>query len=329
MDKKGCRFAGLVGVICGLLVMPVQPSALEKIAPVEIVHGSVGGTWTQISGVIADLLNSMYDGHPVSSIPGAGGVGNVSRVGEEKSDMGLSYAPFLKAGANGIEPYKKKYPNLRAVGSLISNQSHILVAEERGIRSIEDIKSKRMGVKIGTGPMGSTEQFTMMLVLKLEGLSADDIRKWGGRIDLQGTAQRVDGWNDRHMDMINFFINAPAASVTELMTTRPGKILSLSENIQKKLAEDWGYVPSVIPANSYPKQSSSVDTVGLPIILFTNDKASESLIYNLTKVIAENKERMKGGHQAFKDWEPKGMASGLAIPLHPGALKYYKEKGWL
>ena len=91
--------------------------------------------------------------------------------------------------------------------------------------------------------MGSTEQFTMMLVLKLEGLSADDIRKWGGRIDLQGTAQRVDGWNDRHMDMINFFINAPAASVTELMTTRPGKILSLSENIQKKLAEDWGYVP--------------------------------------------------------------------------------------
>jgi hypothetical protein len=69
--------------------------------------------------------------------------------------------------------------------------------------------------------------------------------------------------------------------------------------------------------------------VGLPIILFTTDKVSESFVYNMTKVIAENKERLKGAHPAFKDWEPKSMVNGLAIQVHPGALKYYKEKGWM
>jgi hypothetical protein len=304
-------------------------SAGEKIPPLEIVHGSVGGTWQMISGTIADLLNSMYEGRPVSSIPGAGGVGNVSRVGEGKSEIGMSYAPFLKAGVTGVDPYKRKYENLRAVGSLISNQSHILVSEDLGISSIADLKAKKKGVKIGTGPVGSTEEFTMMLALKYEGISAADIRQWGGRIDLQGTEQRTNGWKDRHMDMINFFINAPAGSVTELMTIRPGIILSLSGAMRKRMADEWGYVPMEIGANSYPKQASVVRTVGLPIVLITTDKASESLIYNLTKVVAENKERLIGAHPAFKQWDPKGMISGLGIQLHPGAAKYYKEKGWM
>jgi TRAP transporter TAXI family solute receptor len=312
-----------------VLLLQSQPLALEKIPPVEIVHGSVGGTWTQISGTIADLTNQFYDGHPVSSIPGAGGVGNVSRLGEGKSDIGLGYGPFLKAGINGLDPYKKKYANLRAVAALISNQSHILATEESGIKTIADIKARKFGAKIGTGVMGSTEQFTLMLAFQADGITADDIKKWGGRIDLQGTAQRTDAWNDKHMDIINFFINAPAASVTELMTTRPGKILSLSEATRKKLSEDWGYVGSVIPANSYPKQTEAVATVGLPIILFATDKASESFIYNMTKAVAENKERMMGAHPAFKEWEPKDMVKGLTIQVHPGALKYYKEKGWM
>lgn len=329
MKRKGALLAGLICLSSGLTFLPGQPQALEKIPPIEIVHGSVGGTWQQISGTIADLVNKFYDGHPVSSIPGAGGVGNVSRIGEEKSDIALSYAPFLKAGMNGLDPYKRKYATLKAVASLISNQSHILATEESGIRSFQDIKTRKFGVKIGTGPMGSTEQFTMVLALQAEGISPEDIKKWGGRIDLQGTAQRTDSWNDRHMDMINFFINAPAASVTQLMTTRPGKILSMTESTRKKLAGDWGYVPSIIPANSYPKQTAAVETVGLSIIVFTTEKASESLIYNLTKAIAENKERLIGAHPAFKGWEPRGMVTGLAIPVHPGALKYYKEKGWM
>ena len=329
MNRKNFAFINVVCFVIGLTFIPAQSPALEKIPPVEIVHGSVGGTWAMIAGTIADLVNSMYEGHPVSSIPGAGGVGNVSRVGEGKSDIGLSYAPFLKAGVNGLEPYKKKYSNLRAVGGLVSNQLHILVSEDLGIKSIAEIKAKKMAVKIGTGPVGSTEEFTLMLVLKLEGISADDIKKWGGRIDLQGTQQRVDGWKDRHMDMINFFINAPAGSVTELMMVRPGKIFSLTESMRKKLAEEWGYEPTTIAANSYPKQPSSVDTVGLPIVMITTDKASESLIYNLTKVVAENKERLKGAHPAFKDWEPKVMVHGLGIQFHPGAMRYYKEKGWL
>ena len=329
MKRKNFAFISVVCFVIGLTFIPAQSPALEKIPPVEIVHGSVGGTWQTISGTIADLINTLYDGHPVSSIPGAGGVGNVSRLGEWKSDIGMSYAPFLKAGVNGMDPYKKKYPELRSIGALISNQMHIVVTEESGIKTIADIKARKIGVKIGTGPMGSTEEFTMMLVLKYEGISQGDIKSWGGRIDLQGTAQRVDAWSDRHIDMINFFINAPAASVTELMTVRPGKVLSLPESIRKKLAEDWGYVLSPIPANSYPKQTAAVDTVGLPIILFTTDKVSESFVYNMTKVIAENKERLKGAHPAFKDWEPKSMVNGLAIQVHPGALKYYKEKGWM
>lgn len=327
MNTKRFMLAVSICLFFGLAFTPVQLSALEKIPPLEFVHGSVGGPWTQISGTITDLVNKFYDGHPVSSIPGAGGVGNVSRLGEAKSDIGLSYAPFLKAGVNGLDPYKKKYPMLRAIASLIYSHSQILATGESGVKSIADIKTKKFGAKIGTGVPGSTEQFTLLLSLQNEGISADDIKKWGGRIDLMGTTQRTDGWNDRHMDIINFFMTCPGPAITELMTARPGNILGLTEGTRKKMGDEWGYIPTVIPANTYPNQTAAVETVGLPIIVFVTDKISESFAYNLTKTIVENKERLTAANPDFKNWDPKGTVKGLTIPVHPGALKYYKEKG--
>jgi uncharacterized protein len=327
MNMKRFILAVSIGLFFALAFTPVQLSALEKIPPLEFVHGSVGGPWTQISGTITDLVNKFYDGRPVSSIPGAGGVGNVSRLGEAKSDIGLSYAPFLKAGVNGLDPYKKKYPQLRAIASLIYSHSQILATGDSGIKSFADLKAKKFGAKIGTGVPGSTEQFTLMLSLQNEGITADDIKKWGGRIDFMGTTQRTDGWSDRHMDIINFFMTCPGSAITELMTDRPGNILGLTESTRKKMSDEWGYIPTVIPANSYPNQPAAVETVGLPIIVFVTDKISDSFAYNLAKTIIENKERLTAANPDFKNWDPKGAVKGLTIPVHPGALKYYKEKG--
>lgn len=302
--------------------------AQEKHDGVEIISGSPTGGWFPVAAMVAEAVNQNYEGQPTSVVPGAGGVGNPLRVGTGQSDIGISYGPFLKLATEGHNNlYEEAFPKLRAIASMTSNALHVVTS---GDTTFESIAANKPAIAVATGPTGSTEIFALEQVLKSYGISYDDIQDWGGNVQLLNTSGRSDGWSNRQFDLVNFFINPPAAQVIQTMSTRPdSRIMTISPKAAQGLIEEWGMLKVIIPAGTYPNQDADVITVGLPYVYFASTDLDEEYVYNMTKAIAENHERLIVTHASFGDWQPENMPVGLGIQLHAGAERYYRERGWI
>jgi TRAP transporter TAXI family solute receptor len=99
--------------------------------------------------------------------------------------------------------------------------------------------------------------------------------------------------------------------------------------VRRELQDRWGVKALSIAANTYPKQDAEVETAGLEFGLFTTADVSAELVYGLVKTIAENRAYLESVHVGFKTWEPRDMPQNLGVPRHPGAIRYYQERGWM
>lgn len=323
----------LLGAAVGSLVaLTAGTSAAQmKHDQVQFISGSPTGSWFPVASMAAELTNKAYEGQPVSVIPGAGGVGNPLRVGTGQSDLGISYGPFLKLAQEGNNDlYKEAFPKLRAICGMTANKLHIVADLGSDAGDLGALAQAKPGIRVGTGPTGSTELFSLTEVLKLYDVSFDDVKEWGGRVDLLNTAGRTDAWSNRQLDLVNFFINNPASSVIELMAARDGsKLLSIDDAKRDALVEKWGMIKFEIPPGQYPHQDAAVQTVGMPYVYFTTTDLDADFVYNMTKAIAENQPQLAKTHAAFEAWNPENMHKGLGIELHEGAKRYYRERGWI
>ena len=331
MFKVSCvTLLACILILCG----GTSGFALEKIKAdyMSLSLGSAAGSWTAIGTVIAENVNKQYfEGFPITPIPGAGGVGNPKRVsiGDSKVRMGFSYAPFLKSAVSGKPPYDKPYTNLRAVCGLITNVYHVVLAKDINLSSHAEIKDKKFGLKLGTGPSGSTELFTTQAIFKTMGADLNDLKEWGGSVNQGSTGARSNLWKDRHIDAWCSFINPPAAAVAQVLAARPAKFLVVDKFIRDDLINKWGYVDVTLAPGTYKGQDQPVPSIGLSIVVFAREDVPEEVIYRLTKTVAEMKDKLVKAYPTFSKWTPEGMCKGLGIDLHPGAIKYYKERGWL
>ena len=291
--------------------------------------GSPTGTWFPTAAAIADMTNAMYEGQPISVVPGAGGVGNPKRVGTGQADIGFSYGPFLKLGIEGgNEMYSDAMPELRAIAAMTPNKLHLVMDPDKLV-DLSQLPQQKPKLRVGTGPVGSTELFSLTELFKFYGFTFDDVEAWGGRVDRMNTGGRTDGWKNRQLDIAQFFINNPAARVIELMSGRPAVLVSLKDDAREALGKEWGFLKFTIPANDYPGQDKPVETIGIPFAAFATTKLSADLVYDMTKAIAENHDRMIATHSAFKGWKPEDMPKGLGVEIHEGAKRYYQERGWI
>ncbi len=331
--RKLARWVTAVSLALAAIIAAtsVGCQAPDGIAQIQFISGSPTGGWFPVTSAVADLTNALYEGHPISVIPGAGGVGNPLRVGSGQSDIGLSYGPFLRlAREGGNETYQKAYPNLRAVSAMITNKLHLIRSGDSDDSGLARLTSEKPRLRVGTGPVGSAELFVFGEVLKRYGASYDDIEHWGGRVDRVNTGGRSDAWRNRQLDLVSFFINDPAPRVIELLSARDSsRLVNLDEHVRQGLAGDWGMLDLRIPADRYPNQHEDVRTVGMPYVVFTTTELDADIVYNLTRVIAENRERLVAAHSAFQDWEPEDMLHGVGIAFHEGAERYYRERGWI
>ena len=295
----------------------------------NLITGSTGSSWYRIGAAIAERTNQGLEGHPISAVPGAGGISNPARVGLAPGDFGMAFLPFMRSAYRGDPPYQQAFADLRHVATLTRNKFHVIVAEESPLTDLEDLNRDRLAVRIGTGPPGSGEEFLLRESLRAYGVSYDDIRDWGGRLDLMGSVERTDQFRDRHIDLIVFNINEPAAIVTQLMLTRPTRFLPISDEVRRGLQSDWQVRVLDIPANTYPNQAEAVPTVGLVFGIFTTADLGEDIVYHLTRTVAEDKPYLDTVHPGFRSWAPRDMIENAGVPTHPGALRYYRERGWI
>ena len=315
-------------IALGLCACSGSPSAESTSVPrTNLVTGSTGSTWYTIGSAIAEKANLSFAGYPVTAVPGAGGVSNPVRVSMTGAGLGMSYGPFIRAAYRGEAPFRQAYPQLRVIAYLAQNTLNVIARDSLGLESLGDLGRLARPIRVGSGPPGSGELFCLTTLLELSGTDLESWRRQGNVLRLSGTAQRFEDWGDDRLDVAMAFINNPAPQLTELMVSRPGRMLSVPPDLRRKMTERWGFADVTIPSGTYPNQPYDVHTVSLSSVLFAVEGTNDSIVYAVTKALYENQPFFRRILTAFERWDPHSLPTQPGVPFHPGALRYYRDAG--
>jgi hypothetical protein len=314
------------------LVLAVAPAAAQ--APVNLAMATLdaGSAWYVYGATIAELLRkTLPPGSNVDVKPFAGGVGNAKLVARNETPIGLSFTVTNRWAFEGREAYDTPLENLRGlVGGLDTYYLVAVVARRLNIASLKDVKDRRLPVRVYSQPVGSLGEFGGRQLLRAYGITYADIRSWGGSTTHVGYNVIVDAFKDGRADILLAVITPKHPSVSEIATFTDVAFLGLEPEVVKALAP-LGYTPATMPANLFKGQTQPVPTVGFPTVVITNKDLPEPVAYTVTKTIVENKDALVRGHAGLAAFDPQTAwrPEKVGIPLHPGAERLYREKGWM
>jgi TRAP transporter TAXI family solute receptor len=263
--------------------------------------------------------------------PRSGGVGNPRLVAKNETPLGLSFTITNRWAYEGKEAYDAKLDNLRAlVGGLDTYYLVAVVPKKLGLAGVKDLKDKKLAVKGTTQPVGSLGEFAARQLMRSAGMSYADIKTWGGSMQHAGYNVIVDAFKDGRADMLIAVVTPKHPSVTEIANAVDVKFLGLDAETMKALAP-LGYVPATMPPNTFKGQTEPVQTVGFPTVVITNKDLPEPVAYTITRTLLENKDALVRGHAGLAAFDPKTawQPEKVGIPLHPGAERAFREKGWM
>ncbi len=258
-------------------------------------------------------------------------MGNPKLVAKNETPLGFGFTVTNRWAAEGREAYTEKLDNLRAlVGGLDTYYLVAVATRKLGIGSVREIRDKKLGVKVYTQPVGSLGEFAGRQLLRATGIGYNEIKGWGGSTQHVGYNIIVDAFKDGRADVLFAVITPKHPSVSEIVTSVDVKFLGLDADTAKALLP-LGYTAATMPPDTFKGQSEPVSTVGFPTVLITNKELPEPIAYTVTKTIVENKDALVRGHAGLAEFDPKTawQPEKVGIPLHPGAERAYREKGWM
>ena len=315
-----------------LLVLAVSPVSAQ--APVTLAFATLdaGSAWYVYGATMAELLRrALPAGSNVDVKPFAGGVGNPKLVAKNETPLALSFTVTNRWAFEGREAYDTKLENLRGlVGGLDTYYLVAVVQKKLNVNSLKDIKDKKLGVRLYTQPIGALGEFGGRQLLRAYGIAYTDLKAWGGSTTHVGYNVIVDAFKDGRADLLLAVVTPKHPSVTELTTFSDVKFLAIEPDTITALAP-FGYTAATMAANTFKNQPEPVNTVGFPTVLITNKDLPESVAYTVTRTVIDNKDALVRGHAGLAQFDPKTawQPDKVGVPLHPGAERAYREKGWM
>jgi len=311
----------LAGVllITTILANPGQVLAQQK--GLSIATGGTGGVYYVLGGGVANMLTKNLPNVKVTAESTAASVDNAKLVDARKADLSFIAGDVAYDAYMGAGKFKKKIP-LRNLLVPYSDFIQFVAAEGAGINSVKDLRGKRVSI----GAPGSGTEVKGMRILEAVGIDPEkDIRR-----DRLSVAESAGAMKDRKIDAFNWAGGLPTAAIMDLAAT-PGiriKILDLGE-IVSKLREKYGpvYFGGVIPKGTYLGMQSDVQTACVANVFCCHEKLDEELAYQITKLIFEKKSDLVLVHKEAAHITLQDAVVGSPIPYHPGAIRFYKEKG--
>ncbi len=332
MQKKTkLRFGKHLAVSAGAVAMsaaimaPLPAAAQQKF--VSIGTGGVTGVYYAAGGAICRLVNKDRADHGIRcSVESTGGsVFNVNTIKAGELDLGVVQSDVGFNAYNGEGQFKDagKFEKLRSVFSLHPEPFTVVTRKEANIKSFDDLKGKRFNVgNPGSGTRASMEQLLSAMGRDMSFFSlASELRP-----DEHGSAL-CDG----KIDGFFYGVGHPSANIQDPTTSCGAQLVSLTGPVVDKLVETYPYYAKVtIPAGLYPNNPQATESYGVLATFVTSADVPEETIYTVVKAVFENFEDFKKLHPAFGILKKEEMVkNGLSAPLHPGAEKYFKEKGLL
>jgi len=297
--------------------------AQEKKARISIGTGGTAGVYYPLGGGLAAILSKYVPGIDATAEVTGGSVANLQLIGGGKSEIGFTMADVAWDAYNGLSKFKDKKVGVRSLAVFYPNRMQVVTVEGTGIEKMTDLKGRRMA----TGSPGSGTEVMSMRLLEAFGLDPDkDVNR--ERLSL---AESVNALKDGKVDALSWVGGVPTPGLTDLAAT-PGKKIRLIDHGDgaEAMRKKYGplYVKNRILANAYPGDSRETTNVDVWNLLVVPESADENLVYQITKTLFEKKDELVRVHKdaAFLSLDNQ-LTGGSPIPFHPGALKYFKEKG--
>lgn len=321
----------LIGVFCLSTVVSCQAAEAQKL-DLKIGSNKVGSTWYVLAAVIADVVKKTYPDIQIDASPMAGGIGNLKLIGQGKMNIALTMDNNNLWAYKGEVLFDKPITNIRTLaGGLDQFYVGIAVRKGSGIKSLEDVFQNKRKVRLMTVQRGTVGEASAAHVLEAVGFSYEDIKKWGGSIEHTDFEAITNAIKDGRCDIFIQSLSIGHPTFTELAVMGKIDLITVSGAALKKM-EKYGYVPTVLPKDSFKEQTSDLLLPGYRTTITVIDKMDDDTAYKITKAVCENKEALIKGHKAFSPFIPSEACDSKylgGVPLHPGAVKYYKEKGYL
>jgi TRAP transporter TAXI family solute receptor len=322
---QGIRSSRLaIAALCALLALVAPARAEQKF--VTIGTGGVTGVYYAVGGAICRLMNKnrAETGLRCSVESTGGSVFNANAIKAGELDFGLAQSDVQFNAAKGEGPFKNKAdPDLRAVFSVHPEPFTVLARRDAGVKQFADFKGKRFNI----GNPGSGTLLSMEELLKQLGWTKADFSLAAElKADEQGTALC-----DNKIDGFFYGVGHPSAAIQDPTIACGAKLISLTGPAVDTLVKEHPYyAKATIPGGMYANNPDPTQTYGVLATVVTSAKVSDDTVYALVKAVFENFDEFKKLHPAFATLDPKAMIkNGLSAPLHPGAVKFYKEKGWM
>lgn len=291
-----------------------------------IATGGTGGTYYPLGGMLAQVIsNNAKIGDKKLAAPaetGNASVANAKLLGRGEIESAFVAADILDAAFKGENQFKDgAVKNLRALGALYPETVQLVVRADSGVKSFADLKGK----SISSGSPGSGQWQLLGDLLAVHGLKREDVKE-----DFSSFAQSVDKIKDGNLTATLITAGTPTASVVDLANGHAISVVPLAGPEIEALKKKQPYYASVtLEANTYKGQTQPVETLAVMAIWATHAQLSDDVAYAVTKAAYENTETLAKVHVQGKNITLKSALQSISIPLHPGAEKYYREKGVL
>ncbi len=294
---------------------------------ITIGTGGQTGVYYVVGQSICRLVNRGTAEHNLKcTAPSTGGsIANINAIKAGDMDMGVAQSDWQFHAFNGSKDFSgdNKFDKLRAVFSVHPEPFTVVARADSGVNTFDDLKGKRVNV----GNPGSGQRATMEVVLEALGWKMEDFALAS---ELK-PAEQAAALGDNNVDAIIYTVGHPNGSIQEATSTTPSKLIPVvGAGIDKLVADNPFYSKATIPGGMYAGTDGDVETFGVRATFVTSSDVPDDVVYTVVKAVFDNFERFKGLHPAFANLTEKEMISaGLSAPLHPGAEKYYKERGWM
>ena len=322
----------LSGVLGLSLVVAVAAGAQAQ-QSLTWTAGAVGGGWYAISGGMAELIREKA-GLNIKVIPG-GGTQNPVLVEKGEAEIGMGLPPLLGAAARGEDPYPgQKMESLRALaGNMSLNTFHFYVAADSQFAkmTMDEIFRGKKPIRLAISKPGSSDVWVFEKVMEYYKISYKDWEAAGAKFFRGAYSEQSGAFKDRNVDGTFTFLALPGASITEASVGRELKLLAFPKPLLEHLGK-FGLGAGVIPAGTYPKAvnaSEPVVSATMGTTITVSSKMANDLAYTITRTINDNPDRVRKIHGSLADYDPSKGYLYLGVALHPGAERYYREKGWL
>jgi TRAP transporter TAXI family solute receptor len=284
-----------------------------------LATGGTAGTYYPFGGAMAKIWNSkIKDMNVTAQTSGASGE-NVRLINKKEVELALVQSDTLDFAFNAKEAFKEPLKGMSVIATLYPEIVQVVVAAGSPIKSFADLKGKKMGV----GAPGSGTEANFRQLLDAYGMKKEDVNA-----QYLSFSESAEAFKDKHIDAFIVTAGIPNAGIMDVSTQNEIRILDIPTDVAGKMTQKYPFLAGVkVPANTYKGQTADVSTVAVNAVLIAGSQLKDDMVYNLTKALFENQAELAAAHAKGKELNAQYAVQGVSIPFHPGAVKYFKEKG--